>query len=69
MSVQADCFGFEGGDNSSADALAADARCDVHPFDFGDAGFDQSDGTAADRLAVEVGDEEAAAAFGNFLGI
>src|SRR5262245_14792924 len=62
-------FVFEGGENRAPDTLPAGSGRDVHPFDFPDAWLGAADGPAADRLAGDVGQEEAAAALSDFVGI
>ena len=62
-------LGFQGIDDLSPDAAAADGGIDVHAFDFGEAGFVQADGAAADGLVVEIGNEKRAATFGDFFRV
>ena len=63
------CLGFQGVDDLSTDAAAADGGVDVHAFDFGEAGFVQADGAAADGIVVEIGNKKRAATFGDFFRV
>src|SRR5262245_1047467 len=69
LGTKLNCLGFESEYDLATNAAAAEAGVDVHTFDLGDARFDHSDGAAANRFAIEIGDEKCAATFGDFFGI